>query len=241
MLPTTANGHVTFSEKTDRADLHRYVELRESYDWETISDTHAAVMFMSDDHEKEAYDGLVRGPACAAQTAEGSGTRHRTGRLDHVRGPTAQVFFSRQLVPLNAGSETAGSDVLDCDGRIRARGRSGKAGSAGSQPGRFSAARATRSRATGRGAGRVPSQAGAGVGHGGSGRRSMTGRNLPPMPAMAAIGVAALSAAWPALSARNAAELRLRPAYPVRDLRSGPGLSGGDHAGACGDDPVRAR
>ncbi|MEM5354312.1 VirB8/TrbF family protein, partial [Paraburkholderia caribensis] len=44
MEPTTANGHVSFTEKTDRADLRRYVEMRESYDWETISDMHSAVM-----------------------------------------------------------------------------------------------------------------------------------------------------------------------------------------------------
>lgn len=102
VLPTTANGHVTFSEKTDRADLHRYVELRESYDWETISDTHAAVMFMSDDHEKEAYDGLVRGPAGPLKLLKDQArVIARCGPINFV-GSTAQVFFSRQLLWLNA-------------------------------------------------------------------------------------------------------------------------------------------
>ena len=105
VLPTTANGHVTFSEKTDRADLHRYVELRESYDWETISDTHAAVMFMSDDHEKEAYDGLVRGPVGPLKLL-----KDQARVIAHVGSitfadPTAQVFFSRQLVPLNPAAK----------------------------------------------------------------------------------------------------------------------------------------
>jgi type IV secretion system protein VirB8 len=105
VLPTTANGHITFSQKTDRADLHRYVELRESYDWETISDTHAAVMFMSDDHEKEAYDGLVRGPVGPLKLLKDQArVIARVGSITFV-GSTAQVFFSRQLVPLNPAAK----------------------------------------------------------------------------------------------------------------------------------------
>jgi type IV secretion system protein VirB8 len=105
VLPTTANGHVTFSQKTDRHDLHTYVELRESYDWETISDTHAAVMFMSDDHEKEAYDGLVRGPVGPLKLLKDQArVIARVGSITFV-GATAQVFFSRQLVPLNPAAK----------------------------------------------------------------------------------------------------------------------------------------
>jgi type IV secretion system protein VirB8 len=105
VLPTTANGHVTFSEKTDRHDLHTYVELRESYDWETISDTHAAVMFMSDDHEKEAYDALVRGPAGPLKLLKDQArVIARVGSITFV-GSTAQVFFSRQLIPLNPAAK----------------------------------------------------------------------------------------------------------------------------------------
>ena len=105
VLPTTASGHVTFSEKTDRHDLHTYVELRESYDWETISDTHAAVMFMSDDHEKEAYDALVRGPAGPLKLLKDQArVIARVGSITFV-GSTAQVFFSRQLIPLNPAAK----------------------------------------------------------------------------------------------------------------------------------------
>ena len=131
MLPTTANGHVTFSEKTDRADLHRYVELRESYDWETISDMHAAVMFMSDDHEKEAYDALVRGPAAPLKLLKDQ------ARVIATVGSITFVGIDRTGVLLAAaasaerGRKAPGADVLDCDGRFRARGRSGKAGPAG--------------------------------------------------------------------------------------------------------------
>ncbi|MFK4448857.1 type IV secretion system protein VirB8 [Caballeronia udeis] len=105
VLPTTADGHVTFSEKTDRHDLHTYVELRESYDWETISDTHAAVMFMSDYHEKEAYDALVRGPAGPLKLLKDQArVIARVGSITFV-GSTAQVFFSRQLIPLNQAAK----------------------------------------------------------------------------------------------------------------------------------------
>jgi type IV secretion system protein VirB8 len=105
VLPTTANGHVSFTEKTDRADLRRYVEMRESYDWETISDMHSAVMFMSDDHEKDAYDALIRGAAGPLKLLKDQArVIARVGSITFV-GSTAQVFFSRQLIPLNAAAK----------------------------------------------------------------------------------------------------------------------------------------
>ncbi|MEM5389819.1 type IV secretion system protein [Paraburkholderia phymatum] len=105
VLPTTANGHVSFTEKTDRADLRRYVEMRESYDWETISDMHSAVMFMSDDHEKDAYDALIRGPAGPLKLLKDQARIiARVGSITFV-GSTAQVFFSRQVIPLNVAAK----------------------------------------------------------------------------------------------------------------------------------------
>jgi type IV secretion system protein VirB8 len=105
VLPTTANGHVSFTEKTDRADLRHYVEMRESYDWETISDMHSAVMFMSDDHEKDAYDALIRGPAGPLKLLKDQArVIARVGSITFV-GSTAQVFFSRQIIPLNAAAK----------------------------------------------------------------------------------------------------------------------------------------
>ncbi|AFT90429.1 type IV secretion system protein [Paraburkholderia phenoliruptrix] len=105
VLPTTENGHVSFTEKTDRADLRRYVEMRESYDWETISDMHSAVMFMSDDHEKDAYDALIRGPAGPLKLLKDQARIiARVGSITFV-GSTAQVFFSRQVIPLNVAAK----------------------------------------------------------------------------------------------------------------------------------------
>ncbi len=102
VLPTTANGHVSFTEKTDRHDLHVYVEMRESYDWETINDVHAAVMLMSDDHEKTVYDTFIRGPSGPLKVLKDQWrVLAKVGSITFV-GSTAQVFFSRQAIPLNA-------------------------------------------------------------------------------------------------------------------------------------------
>jgi type IV secretion system protein VirB8 len=105
VLPTTAEGHVSFTEKTDRADLRRYVEMRESYDWETISDMHSAVMLMSDDHEKDAYDAMVRAAVGPLKLLKDQArVIARVGSITFI-GSTAQVFFSRQLIPLNLATK----------------------------------------------------------------------------------------------------------------------------------------
>lgn len=102
VLPTTA-GHVTFGEKSDRADLRRYVEMREGYDWETLSDMYNAVRVMSNDHEKDMYDSLVRGPQAPLKILKDQArVIAKVGVITFV-GTTAQVFFSRTLIPLNQG------------------------------------------------------------------------------------------------------------------------------------------
>ncbi|AUT66781.1 virB8 family protein [Paraburkholderia terrae] len=104
VLPTTANGHVSFTEKTDRHDLHIYVELRESYDWETIQDAHSAVMLMSDDQEKSAYDTFIRGATGPLKMLKDKWrVIAKVGSITFV-GSTAQVFFSRQAIPLNVAT-----------------------------------------------------------------------------------------------------------------------------------------
>ncbi|MPW20073.1 type IV secretion system protein [Paraburkholderia sp. CNPSo 3157] len=101
VLPTTANGRISFTEKTDRHDLHTYVELRESYDWETIQDAHSAVMLMSGDQEKSAYDTFIRGPSGPLKMLKDKWrVIAKVGSITFV-GSTAQVFFSRQAIPLN--------------------------------------------------------------------------------------------------------------------------------------------
>lgn len=101
VLPTTASGKVTWAEKNDRADLRRYVEMRESYDWETIQDMHDAVMTMSAAHEKDLYDGFIRSAASPLKILkEQARVIAHVGVITFI-GDTAQVFFSKTLVPLN--------------------------------------------------------------------------------------------------------------------------------------------
>jgi type IV secretion system protein VirB8 len=104
VLPTTATGHVTWDEKSDRADLHRYVEARESYDWETINDMYGFVSLESDDHEKALYDAEIRGPRGPLKILKDQFRVIATVSVITFVGDTAQVFFSKQAVPLNAGS-----------------------------------------------------------------------------------------------------------------------------------------
>jgi len=105
VLPTTAHGRVTFNEKTDRHDLHTYVLLREGYDWETIEDTHKAVMIMSDDREGQIYDTFIRGPAGPLKMLKDQARIiAKVGSITFV-GATAQVFFARQLLPLSPAAQ----------------------------------------------------------------------------------------------------------------------------------------
>jgi type IV secretion system protein VirB8 len=106
VLPTTANGHVSWDEKNDRADLRRYVEARESYDWETINDMHDFVMLESDDHEKGLYDAFIRGPRGPLKVLKDSVRVIANVSVITFVNDTAQVFFSKRVVQLNAGAIT---------------------------------------------------------------------------------------------------------------------------------------
>jgi type IV secretion system protein VirB8 len=104
VLPTQANGHVTWDQKVDRHNLEDYVQTRESYDWETVNDMHAKVMLESDPKEQDVYDGLVRsdhGPLKVYKDV----TRVivKAGPTVFV-GDTAQVFFCKRYVQLNSGA-----------------------------------------------------------------------------------------------------------------------------------------
>ena len=101
VLPTVADGKVSFTEKEDRADLRKYVERREAYDWETIQDMHDAVMAMSSDAEGERYDGFIRGKDSPLKILKNEmRVVPKVNAISFV-GSTAQVMFSRKYVPLN--------------------------------------------------------------------------------------------------------------------------------------------
>ncbi|MHA6823904.1 type IV secretion system protein [Ralstonia pseudosolanacearum] len=102
VLPTTADGKVTFGEKSDRADLRRYVEQREGYDWETIQDMHDAVMAMSSADEGERYDNFVRGKTSPLKVLKNEArVIPKVGAISFI-GSTAQVMFSRKYLPLKS-------------------------------------------------------------------------------------------------------------------------------------------
>jgi type IV secretion system protein VirB8 len=101
VLPTSADGKVTFGEKSDRADLRKYVERREGYDWETIQDMRDAVMAMSAEKEGELYDNFIRGEHSPLKLLKNEArVIPKVGAISFV-GTTAQVMFSRKYVPLN--------------------------------------------------------------------------------------------------------------------------------------------
>jgi len=108
VLPTSADGKVTFGEKSDRADLRKYVERREGYDWETIQDMHDAVKAMSSEKEGELYDNFIRSEHSPLKVLKNDArVIPKIGAISFV-GTTAQVMFSRKYVPINSAikSET---------------------------------------------------------------------------------------------------------------------------------------
>jgi len=103
VLPTVANGHVSWDEKTDRSDLRKYVETRESYDWETINDMYKFVALESNDNEKNQYDAFIRGPRGPLKVLKDQVRVIANVSVITFVGDTAQVFFSKRIVPLNSG------------------------------------------------------------------------------------------------------------------------------------------
>jgi type IV secretion system protein VirB8 len=101
VLNVTPNTREIFTEKNDRADLRRYVEMRESYDWETIQDTFDVVNLMSADKEREQFISMYA-LANAPQKVLKDQYRviARVGAITFV-GSTAQVFFTRKLISLS--------------------------------------------------------------------------------------------------------------------------------------------
>jgi type IV secretion system protein VirB8 len=102
VLDVTRDGLVPFGEVEDRADLRRYVERRESYDWETIQSTFDAVKLMTADKERDQYVAFYGLPNAPQKVLKDQfRIIAQAGAITFV-GSTAQVFFSRKLIPLGA-------------------------------------------------------------------------------------------------------------------------------------------
>lgn len=100
VIDVARSGTVSFGMAQDRLDLRRYVEKRESYDWDTIQDMYDAVSLMSGPRERERYQALFNLPN-APQKALKDLFRiiARGGPITFV-GNTAQVFFSKKLISI---------------------------------------------------------------------------------------------------------------------------------------------
>ncbi len=103
VLEVATDGHMSFTEAQDRADLRRYVEMRESYDWETIQDLFNSVKLMSAERERDVYVKLFALPNAPQKVLKDQyRVVARVGPITFV-GSTAQVFFSKKLIPLGSG------------------------------------------------------------------------------------------------------------------------------------------
>ncbi|WP_429440808.1 virB8 family protein [Paraburkholderia sp. GAS33] len=105
VLDVIRDGRVPFGEVEDRADLRRYVTMRESYDWETIQNMFDAVKLMSADRERDQYVALYSLPNAPQKVLKDQfRVVANVGAITFV-GSTAQVFFSKKLIPLGANME----------------------------------------------------------------------------------------------------------------------------------------
>ncbi|EKS9798979.1 type IV secretion system protein [Burkholderia cepacia] len=95
------NGEMPFTEVQDRADLRRYVEMRESYDWETIQDMYDTVKLMTADKEQENYVALFQKDTAPQKILKNQvRVVAKVGAITFV-GSTAQVFFSKTIKPMS--------------------------------------------------------------------------------------------------------------------------------------------
>lgn len=103
VLDVVRDGQVAFGELEDRADLRRYVTMRESYDWETIQSSFDAVKLMSAARERDQYVALFGLPNAPQKILKDQfRVVAHVGAITFV-GTTAQVFFSRKVIALGGG------------------------------------------------------------------------------------------------------------------------------------------
>lgn len=103
MLKTLSDGKITYGQATDIAYLRKYIEYRESYDWETIQDFYNATVLLSSNTEANIYASFN---AETNQSAPVNVLKDRfrviakAGTISFV-GDTALVSFSKKTIPLN--------------------------------------------------------------------------------------------------------------------------------------------
>jgi type IV secretion system protein VirB8 len=105
VLPLALDGHVEFNQMADRADLRKYVERRESYDWETIQSMYDSVKLMTADAELDSYTQLYRQQDSPVSVLKNEvRVIARANTVQFIGKDTAQVYFSKEIVPLSGGA-----------------------------------------------------------------------------------------------------------------------------------------
>lgn len=95
VIGVVRDGDMPFGKIQDRADLRRYVTMREGYDWETIQDMYDTVKLMSADKEKEIYVAFYERPDSPQKVLKNEfRIVAKVGAIAFV-GSTAQVFSRR--------------------------------------------------------------------------------------------------------------------------------------------------
>jgi type IV secretion system protein VirB8 len=105
VLDVAVDGKVSFGEMSDRADLRRYVEQRESYDWETIQSMYDATALMSDEKEREQYAKPYQGEKALHKVLQNQVRVIARVSVVTFVGTTAQVFFSKETIPLTVAAK----------------------------------------------------------------------------------------------------------------------------------------
>lgn len=101
LLPTKADGHVTWDVKVDRHNLEDYVVAREGYDWWTINDMFGKVKLESDPQEQSKYETGIRGEKGPLKMyGDTMRILVKAGPVNFV-GDTAEVLYCRRFIPSN--------------------------------------------------------------------------------------------------------------------------------------------
>lgn len=103
MLKTLSDGKITYAQATDIAYLRKYIEYRESYDWETIQDFYNATVLLSSNTEANVYASFnaETNPAAPVNVLKDRFRVIAKGGTISFVGDTALVSFSKKTIPLN--------------------------------------------------------------------------------------------------------------------------------------------
>jgi type IV secretion system protein VirB8 len=102
ILKTLADAKITYGQATDESYLRKYIQYRESYDWETIQDYYNATMLLSSPREASLYEAFnsETNKAAPVNILKDNYRVIATGGTISFVGKTALVSFSKKSIPL---------------------------------------------------------------------------------------------------------------------------------------------